>query len=123
MTLLAALPFVGSPPLVPLEMTIDRDHLAQMTLGEDELAREVLTLFDAQADQTLAELRDPEADTSRLAHRLRGAARGVGAFAVAEAADELERARGRSGRAEALRILSEAIRQTRLEIAEILRLS
>lgn len=121
--MLASLPWVGSPALVPLDMTIDRDHLARMTLDEPALAREVLTLFDTQADLCLAELAGHLADPPRIAHRLKGAARGVGAFAVAEAAEEVERARGPAALQQAVAGLAEAVRQTRREIAEILDLS
>lgn len=123
MTLLATLPWACAPTLVPLEMTIDRDHLARMTLDEPDLAREVLELFAAQAERSLGQLREPQADVATIAHRLKGAARGVGAFAVAEAADEVELARGTDARAQALAALAEAVRQTGLEIAEILDLS
>jgi len=122
MMLLADLPFVGSPALVPLEMTIDRDHLARMTLDEPDLAREVLGLFDAQALRALAELRQPGADRTAIAHRVKGAARGVGAFQVAEAAEALELARGTAQAGEALAALEQAIGETQAEIVEILKL-
>ena len=41
---------VSSPALAPAGEPIDLDHLSRMTLGERSLEREVLALFDRQAD-------------------------------------------------------------------------
>lgn len=79
-----------SPPLAPEGPALDIDHLARMTLGERELEREVLTLFAQQADDLLARLEKLPREGASLAHTLKGSARGIGAFAVAEAADNLE---------------------------------
>ena len=55
--------------------------------------REVLALFVTHGEQVLAELEKAEdAKTWKLwTHTLKGSARGVGAFAVADAAAEAER--------------------------------
>ena len=82
--------WVVSPPLVPDGPAIDLDHLARMTLGERELEREVLTLFAQQSTDLLARLEKLPREGASLAHTLKGSARGIGAFAVAEAADNLE---------------------------------
>lgn len=121
------LAWVASPSLVPLDMTIDRDHLARMTLHEAALEREVLVLFDHQAEEISERLRlvaagDP-ADAAGIAHRIKGAARGIGAFEVAAAAETLERASGAAQIVDAVNELCAAIALTRLEIAEILSLS
>ena len=79
-----------SPPLVPDGPALDLDHLARMTLGERELEREVLTLFTQQSTDLLARLEKLPREGASLAHTLKGSARGIGAFAVAEAADNLE---------------------------------
>ncbi|HEY2183538.1 MAG TPA: Hpt domain-containing protein [Xanthobacteraceae bacterium] len=73
------------------EPAIDLAHLDRMTFGEKSLAREVLRLFDRQADILSARISqaDPEA-AAALAHTLKGSARGVGAWKVAGAAEELE---------------------------------
>ena len=63
------------------------------------------------------------ADAGEMAHRIKGAARGIGAFEVAAAAETLALASGRDAVHEAVENLCEAIRLTRLEIAEILSLS
>ncbi|MBN8920827.1 MAG: Hpt domain-containing protein [Rhizobiales bacterium] len=64
-----------------------------MTGGDDALAAEVLGLFAAQLEATMATLRGaaPIA-TGPAAHRLKGAALGVGAFRVAAAAEAVEQA-------------------------------
>jgi HPt (histidine-containing phosphotransfer) domain-containing protein len=82
--------WVVSPPLVPEGPALDLDHLARMTLGERELEREVLTLFAQQSMDLLARLEKLPREGASLAHTLKGSARGIGAFAVAEAADNLE---------------------------------
>ena len=121
------LAFVASPSLVPLDMTIDRDHLARMTLNEAALEREVLALFDHQAEDIHERLRQmiegQAADAGEMAHRSKGAARGIGAFEVAAAAETLEQASSPAAIHEAAQGLRDAIRLTRLEIAEILSLS
>jgi HPt (histidine-containing phosphotransfer) domain-containing protein len=82
--------WVVSPPLAPEGPAIDADHLVRMTLGERELEREVLGLFVQQTVDLLARLEKLPRDGASLAHTLKGSARGVGAFAVAQAADDLE---------------------------------
>jgi len=71
---------------------IDRDHLARMALGDKGLEREVLRLFDRQAELLLARMNAaPAAAIMILAHTLKGSARGIGAWRVAEAAEMVER--------------------------------
>jgi HPt (histidine-containing phosphotransfer) domain-containing protein len=82
--------WVVSPPLVPDSPAIDLAHLARMTLGEPELEREVLTLFVQQSTDLLARLEKLPREGASLAHTLKGSARAIGAFAVAEAAENLE---------------------------------
>jgi HPt (histidine-containing phosphotransfer) domain-containing protein len=72
---------------------IDLAHLDRMTFGEENLAREVLRLFDRQADTLLALAQIKRAGPSlaaRLAHTLKGSARGIGAWKVAVTAEEYE---------------------------------
>ena len=75
------------------EEPIDRGHLRRMTLADPALEREVLTLFDRQAGSMIALLgaAEPQA-LPRLAHAVKGSARGVGAWRVARAAAMLETA-------------------------------
>ena len=72
---------------------IDLVHLARQTMGNRALEQEVLALFIQQAlgvrDQIVS------ADTAeklRLAHGLKGSARGVGAFAIADCVAAIEEA-------------------------------
>ena len=70
----------------------DLAHLERMTHGDHALAREVLRLFDGQAEKQLAAIELAADNDARMqaAHTLKGAARGVGAFAVADAAEAVE---------------------------------
>jgi len=79
-----------SPPLVPDDGPIDIAHLRRMTLGDAALERDVLTMFAAQASHLTEALAAKPADAPALAHTLKGSARAIGAFAVADAAAHLE---------------------------------
>jgi HPt (histidine-containing phosphotransfer) domain-containing protein len=79
-----------SPPLAPDEGPIDLQHLARMTLGDAALEREVLGMFASQATALVAKLAALPAEAVALAHTLKGSARAVGAFRVAECAEALE---------------------------------
>ncbi len=71
---------------------LDLDHLARYTMGNRELERELLRLFRAQlrAQVTgVAQARD--ASEWRFAtHTLKGVARSIGAWAIADTAEKLE---------------------------------
>jgi HPt (histidine-containing phosphotransfer) domain-containing protein len=82
--------WMPSPPLAPDDGPIDFDHLRRMTLGDAELEREVLAMFSAQTAGLIATLEDLPADAGALVHTLKGSARAIGAFAVADAAGRLE---------------------------------
>jgi HPt (histidine-containing phosphotransfer) domain-containing protein len=100
---------------------IDRGHLTRMTLGDRSLEREVLQLFDRQAELLLARMRsgDPQAMTA-LAHTLRGSASGIGADNVARAAQAVEQA-GHAERETAMAMLGATIVEARAAIAGLLR--
>jgi HPt (histidine-containing phosphotransfer) domain-containing protein len=111
--------WMPSPPLVPDLVPIDPAHLAKMTLGDRALEREVLTLFAAQAASLMATLAAWPADAAALAHTLKGSARAIGAFAVADAAAELEDALRRGDDAAAkLHVLAAAVEHARAAIDE-----
>jgi HPt (histidine-containing phosphotransfer) domain-containing protein len=114
--------WMPSPPLAPDDGPIDIDHLARMTLGDTSLEREVLAMFSAQAVSLLGALTGLPPETNALAHTLKGAARAIGAFGVAEAAERLETViRGGDGDpSRALAELDEAITQARAAIDAIL---
>ena len=70
---------------------IDWAHRDRVTLGDRELATEVLQLFVGQAGAIAGAIRDATPDTAgALAHKLKGSARGIGAWPVANAAEHLE---------------------------------
>jgi HPt (histidine-containing phosphotransfer) domain-containing protein len=83
----------AAPAIAAMPSPIDMEHLAQMTLGERGLEREVLRLFDLQAELLLARMREvgPEG-VATLAHTLCGSARAIGAWRVAAAAEAAESA-------------------------------
>jgi len=116
--------WMPSPPLAPDDGPIDMDHLQRMTLGDAGLEREVLTMFSAQAASLIGSLAAAPADAGALAHTLKGSARAIGAFGVADAAGHLEAAvlNGHDP-SEALSDLNGAIVQARIAIDAILRRS
>jgi len=102
---------------------IDRAHLKQMTFGDRALERELLQLFDRQADILMSRMRTSEpAVLATLAHTLKGSALGVGANDVAQAAAAAEAAATGSPAecAAALTALAGTIAAARAEIAALL---
>jgi HPt (histidine-containing phosphotransfer) domain-containing protein len=113
--------WMPSPPLVPDDGPIDIEHLQRMTLGDASLEREVLAMFSAQAVRLIGALATFPSDTGALAHTLKGSARAIGAFGVADAAGHLEAAiQNDDDPAHALAELNEAIAQARMAIDAIL---
>jgi HPt (histidine-containing phosphotransfer) domain-containing protein len=140
-----------SPPLAPDDGPIDSVHLDRMTLGDAGLEREVLAMFSGQAvglidrlataakssetksqearsqEARSQEARSQEARSQEalaLAHTLKGSARAIGAFRVADAAEGLEAAiRHGDDPAQALARLKEAVAEARTAIDVILRRS
>ena len=116
--------WMPSPPLAPDDGPIDIEHLQRMTLGDASLEREVLTMFSAQAAGLIGRLAALPADAAALAHTLKGSARAIGAFAVADAASDLEAALQQGGNvSQALTELKAAIAQARMAVDAILRRS
>ena len=80
---------------MPIEIAslavVDFLHLDRMTCGDKALERDVLKLFDGQAAMLLAGMeRAGAASAAPLAHTLCGSARGIGAWKLAAAAEDLE---------------------------------
>ncbi|MCO5092500.1 Hpt domain-containing protein [Bosea sp. (in: a-proteobacteria)] len=73
---------------------IDLAHLARQTGGDRALERELLTLFAGQCSLHLRTIHASADRRERMdaAHTLKGAARAVGAWQVAEAAGRVEEA-------------------------------
>ena len=93
-----------------------------MTLGDASLEREVLAMFSGQAVGLIARLATLPPDVMALAHTLKGSARAIGAFRVADAAEALEAAiRDGDDPAQALAGLKDAVAEARTAIDTILR--
>lgn len=116
---------VVAPPIAPVDRPIDLGHLARMTLGDRELEREVLRLFERQAEMLLVKMRGASASaTAGYAHTLKGSARDIGAWSVAKAALEVETAAQAADPAqlsEALGALVLAVGEARRVIGDLLR--
>jgi HPt (histidine-containing phosphotransfer) domain-containing protein len=74
----------------PADGPVDFDHLKRMTLGEEALEREVLGMFLKQAKHLLDDALGSSAETPILTHTLKGSARAIGAFRLADRAAALE---------------------------------
>jgi HPt (histidine-containing phosphotransfer) domain-containing protein len=108
-----------SRPCAAAGAAIDTEHLSRMTLGELSLQREVLALFDRQADILLPRIRrGTPAVASASAHTLKGSAVGIGAFRVARAAEAVEKV----GAAAAIDTLAAVLAEAKAEIARLLRM-
>ena len=69
---------------------VDLAHLARYTGGDETLNAEVLRLFDEQATELVLQLRSvldahDAKSWKHVTHTLKGAARGIGAFGLADA--------------------------------------
>lgn len=87
----ASAPPLGMPPS-PEQRVLDLVHLARQTFGDRELERELLMLFEAQCRRLVPVVRGQGTPTERgdAAHTLKGAARAVGAWRIAQVADRVE---------------------------------
>jgi HPt (histidine-containing phosphotransfer) domain-containing protein len=105
-------------------VVIDTEHLARMTLGELSLQREVLALFDRQADILMPRIRQgASALAAASAHTLKGSAVGIGAFKVARAAEHVEQAQSLERDAAitaAIDTLAAMLDEAKAEIARLL---
>lgn len=100
---------------------IDRAHLRRATFGDVGLERELLRLFDRQAEILIARMREADAGAlGMLAHTLKGSAAGIGAGGVARAAEAIEQAAAACERAAAIEDLAREIDAARIAIAELL---
>jgi HPt (histidine-containing phosphotransfer) domain-containing protein len=77
------------------DAVIDLEHLARYTGGDVALNAEILRLFETQTSELVASLRTildarDEKSWKEVTHTIKGAARGVGAFAMADAAAQCE---------------------------------
>jgi len=74
------------------ERPVDLVHLSRFTMGERALEREVLSLFRKQSVIYLEKLKSAAdlKEWREAAHTLKGSARGIGAWSVADAAETAE---------------------------------
>jgi HPt (histidine-containing phosphotransfer) domain-containing protein len=113
--------WMPSPPLAPDDGPIDLDHLKRMTLGDAGLEHEVLAMFSAQSAKLLDMLATLPEEAEALAHTLKGSARAIGAFGVAEAAERLEAAMtAKADVAAAFAALNDSLAEARAAIEAIL---
>lgn len=101
---------------------IDVAFLDRVTFRDRVLAREVLVLFDRQAEGLLGIISTTEKQHVRheSAHKLKGAARSVGAFDVARAAEEVETAKDAVELANALAHLTARVAEARFALAGLI---
>ena len=101
---------------------IDLVHLGRYTMNDPALGREILTLFAGQLPETLRQLREAESphDWKIAAHTLKGSARAVGAWPLAERAAEAEAAGPDDGdRCHHLKALAAEAETTARFVAEV----
>jgi HPt (histidine-containing phosphotransfer) domain-containing protein len=107
------------------EPAIDLVHLARATDGDESLEAELLAMFDRQSEKLLARVgvaELPRRARADVAHRLRGSALAIGAFAVARAAEALEARLEGEGEPQAeISALGEAVAAARAAIARLAR--
>jgi HPt (histidine-containing phosphotransfer) domain-containing protein len=104
---------------------IDRTHLAQVTLCNRNLEREILTLFDRQAALLMARIRSGTPSMAAgLVHTLKGSGASIGAGSVVRAAEAVERAASKnaSDYEPAVGHLADAVDEARAAIFAILQL-
>ena len=91
---------------------VDLVHLGRQTMGDRELEREVLALFVQQALSVRDRITDADSrERVVLAHGLKGSARGVGAFAVADCSAQIEEKPDDNRAIKRLGVLIEEVRE------------
>lgn len=103
------------------EVPIDHVHLARYTFGNRALEIEVLHLFADQAPDYLEGLRNAVTEKAwrDAAHTLKGSARAVGAFRVADRAERAEALKtsiDQRARLAAIEAIAEALLEARCHI-------
>lgn len=87
----ASSPVAPAAPCPSRERPVDLIHLARQTGGSHQLEGEVLTLMARHIATALDQSEDAgRCDVVQLAHAMTGAARNLGAFPLARAAQALE---------------------------------
>jgi HPt (histidine-containing phosphotransfer) domain-containing protein len=121
----AAVKLFESAPVERMnDAAIDRSQLSRMTFGDQSLEREVLQLFDRQAELLMERMNTSgPAAIATLAHTLKGSAAGIGAGRVARAAAATELAASHAPGECSLAIaeLARSVEEARAQIAGLLR--
>jgi hypothetical protein len=116
---------VTAPSIAPVDPPVDLTHLARMTLGDASLEREVLQLFNRQADMLMARVKGTDAALAAAsAHTIKGSARGIGAWRIARDAETVELAATWADQGElelAVARLDASIGEAKVAIANLLR--
>jgi HPt (histidine-containing phosphotransfer) domain-containing protein len=118
MTVIVSQPAGGEDKSGPF----DTRFLDRVTFGDRKLARELLMLFGAQANSLLDSIvsASERGAQREAAHKLKGSARGVGAFDVARAAEEIETAADSLALEAAMAHLTARVAEARLALAGLL---
>ena len=99
--------------VAPSALAVDLNHLHRQTMGDRHLQRQVLRMFLRHAQELIERLKAAQSIEARreAAHSLVGSSKGIGAFALATIAAEIEAARGPvDGRLQALMTAAAAAR-------------
>ena len=76
-------------------LILDLAHLKEFTAGDEQLEQHVLSLFAEHAPVYLKDLKNSDPDDWRsTAHKLKGAARSIGAWRLAREAERAEHMSG-----------------------------
>lgn len=111
--------FADSQPALTV---IDEEHLGRMTLGDASLEREVLEIFARQIALMLKRIVGAEPTVAAAAaHTLKGSARGIGAWRLAQAAERLEEAVADRLCGEAVSAATEALEAACHEVSAAIR--
>ena len=101
----------GEQSLPSRNRPIDLVHLTRETFGDRTLETEILGLFSRQTSSIVDRLAHASPDErSRLARSLKGSARLIGAFGVANAAEAIELAPADPGKVRELRPVIDDVR-------------
>jgi HPt (histidine-containing phosphotransfer) domain-containing protein len=101
---------------------IDLEHLDRQSMSDADLRSEILALFLRQSDKLVGLMQGATPVEQRdLAHTLKGSARAIGAFDVADASEAVEEALGQGGGVtSALVALAASVSSAQSEIHRIL---
>lgn len=118
-----AIDITGVVSIVP-DRPIDLDQLSRASHNDSEIMRQILTVFDLQADVLLTRMASEGPKTAAArAHALAVSARALGAWKVAECAGAFEQVALEPGPvmlSSAMNWLSAAVTEAQAEIASIL---